>query len=521
MSLSLFSQDRESDSLALVQIYNDLNGDDWVGIDNWLSELPIDEWEGILINNDRVIVVDIKNASATGIFPLSVLELTEIRTLEIRKATISGTIPDEFAELENLSRLVLSDCGMEGELPDVFHLMDNLNTLILDRNSFTGPLPNIQDDLFLVYIDNNQFSGEVPASWENKEIKAIQIQGNQLEGSFDIFSTWPAWKSMNLSDNNWDESTFPEWVTDNEFLQRFDCENCNLTGDLPASLDFSNCPDYNNMQLSDNSLSGDISLLFNGLESEENLYLRARNNNFSGEFPAHKVRLFFRLDVRGNQYESMSDFNDIELESIDINYNNFNFTALEPVKEFIAQDSIVGVLYEYQSQLLEMDSFLITEATILTLQAGDSASNTTYQWYRNNQKIESETNQELILEIDEASNGGSFYCKMNNEDYPELELRRNAVFVSIDIATSISNLEKLDLEVYPNPVTSYLKVRSADNLKNAQYSIFSMNGEEMKKGSLDENEILSVEQLPYGIYTLKIKSDSADSADLFQKFVKL
>lgn len=518
ISTSSYSQNRESDSLALVQIYNDLNGDEWIGIDNWLSAEPMDDWEGILLSNDRVTKVEIKNASAVGEFPMSVLDLTELRTLEINKAIISGSIPSELAQLEDLSRLVLSNCAMTGTLPEIFEEMSNLSTLVLDQNSFTGTLPAIHNNYFLIYIGNNEFSGVVPESWANKSIKALQIHGNQLEGSMDIFSSWTDWGSMNLSDNNWDEAAFPEWVDDNVGLERFDCENCNLTGDLPSSLDFSNCPKYDNMQLSHNDLSGDISLLFNGAESEKELYLRVRENKFSGEFPAHKMRLFFRLDVRSNQYESMTHFNDIELESLDLNYNNFNFNTLEPAKEYIALDSIIFVNYEYQNELLDLDSFFITSPTTLTLEAGDRAEKTTYQWYRNHQIIEGETEHDFQLAINTNLDGGSYYCKMNNEDYPELELQRNTVFVNVDLATSTTNQAQIDVRLYPNPANLYLSMDTSKEMDNGDYVIKTINGRIVKTGIITPKMNIAISDLAKGIYIIQIQKDLLNAS---KKFVKL
>jgi len=518
LSITTYSQDREGDSLALVQIYNDLNGDEWVGIDNWLSSAPMEDWEGIQLSNDRVVTVELKNADAEGIFPMSILNLSELRTLEIRKATISGALPSELVQLEDLDRLVLSNCGMTGDLPPIFDQMTSLSTLVLDNNSFTGPLPDIHDNYFLIYIDNNQFSGAVPPSWANKSMRAVQIQGNQLEGSIDIFSTWSSWGNMNLSDNNWDEASFPEWVDDNEALERFDCENCNLTGDLPTSLDFSNCPKYRNMQLSYNNLSGDISLLFNGLESEEDLYLRARENNFSGEFPAHKMRLFFRIDISSNRYESMSDFDNPILEAIDLNYNNFNFTTLEPVKEYIALDSIIGVNYGDQNPLLGLDSIYITSQSALTLEAGDQTEGTTYQWYRNNQIIEGETNHDLELQLNTNSDGGSFYCRMSHEDYPELELRRNVVFVNVDLSTSTANIEAHDIQIYPNPASSYLKVELPDGLHNGDFQIKSIDGLNIKTGILHDKMNIDISDLSKGIYILNLRKDSINVSKKFTKF---
>ena len=517
LALNLYSQDRENDSLALLQIYEDLNGESWEGIDNWLSDFPLEEWEGIQIDNDRVTKVELKNASAVGVFPTSVLELTKLRTLEIRSATISGVIPEAIADLPDLSRLVLSSCGMSGELPPIFEQMTQLTTLVLDRNSFTGPLPDIHNNFFLVYINNNEFTGEVPDSWANKEIRAVQIQHNQLEGSMDIFSTWTGYTSMNLSDNNWTESTFPEWVDDNETLERFDCENCNLVGDLPASLDFSNLPNYRNMQLSENQLSGDISLLFNGPDSDEKLNLRFRNNNFSGEFPAHKVRLFSRLDVRSNHYDSMTEFGDIILESFDINYNNFNYTTLEPVKEFIALDSLIGVNYGEQNPLLGLDSFFITSPTTLTLEAGDLTEGTTYQWYKGFTMIEGETSHDFNLEINGNSDGGSYHCRMQNEDYPELELRRNTVLVDVDLSTSTNDIHGLELQLYPNPTSTFLHFRSDVDMTQSRYAISTMNGSVQLKGMVSQGEILDVSSLPQGMYILTLDNGAKRGRKIFTK----
>ena len=37
----------ETDREALVALYNATNGENWNGIDNWLSDAPLDEWDGV------------------------------------------------------------------------------------------------------------------------------------------------------------------------------------------------------------------------------------------------------------------------------------------------------------------------------------------------------------------------------------------------------------------------------------------------------------------------------------------
>lgn len=90
------SQDRESDSLALVSIYQSLDGENWPKNENWLSDMPLDEWDGVRMSNDRVDDLELKSVASAGIagdFPLQVLELTELTTLELSNIDISGPHP--------------------------------------------------------------------------------------------------------------------------------------------------------------------------------------------------------------------------------------------------------------------------------------------------------------------------------------------------------------------------------------------------------------------------------------------
>jgi len=515
-----FSQDRESDSLALVSIYQSLNGNNWPKNENWLSDQPLDEWEGVRMKNDRVDDFELKsNASANiaGDFPLQVLELTELTTLEISNVDISGPIPESLIQLSKLDRIVLSSCNLNGELPPIFDQFPNLRTLVLSFNDITGPLPALPQGMSLAYVDRNQFSGPIPESWAGNTISAIQIHGNNLSGNYDIITTMPNISSINLSDNNWDESTLPLWIDDIPNLDRFTCNNCNLIGDIPAELDFSALQSYSGMFLSDNDLTGDITPLFNNPEYGQQMYMRLRNNKLSGELPIDKIESFFQLDVYNNQYSSMTSPLEGTSYTLDIQFNDFNYEAISPVQEYIELDSIIGVKYWNQNDIGLPDTLAITTSQDITLNSYDSHPNTEYQWYKDFQAIEGETDSDLNISVTDNSSDGKYQCRMTNESFPELDLRTSTTVLEVDISTNTENIVFRDLTLAPNPTADFFEIRGLEN-DIYKYNISNSIGSRITSDQNLNSGIIDVNSLDAGVYFINIKSESARTSI---KFIKI
>lgn|GEM_PF-2812569 len=500
-----YAQDRMSDSLALVEVYNDLGGDGWVeSFSDWLTDVSMHEWEGVLVQDNRVTKLELKNAGAVGVFPLSVLELSELKTLEIKQADIDGVIPAELVQLTNLDRLVLDQCDLSGELPSIFDQFDRLRTLVLSRNELEGPLPDLSDQINLCYIDRNNFTGNIPNTWATKNVSALQIQDNDLTGDFSIVQDWPFLKSADFSGNAWDAATFPEWVDDLPNLERFSCKRCNLSGDLPATLDFSSSPKYRGMFISDNDLSGDISLLFTDDDSEQDLYLVARNNDFSGEFPAHKLNSGFAVDLYGNAYSSTTPFADIELSRFDIQFNRFNYSALDVLAPQIESDSLIGVIYRNQSATLSADTITVTEPQLVTLSAGDTHPSTSYQWRKGNSDIVGETNAEISIEVDGPEDAGQYWCRMTNVDFADLTLNRERVTINVDISTSTTQGIKEDLSVFPNPSTGLYTLVGLENPKNTHATVSGMDGSFVAYVAISQEGRIDLTSMPVGSYIISV-----------------
>ncbi|WP_395046236.1 M4 family metallopeptidase [Flavobacterium sp.] len=88
--------------------------------------------------------------------------------------------------------------------------------------------------------------------------------------------------------------------------------------------------------------------------------------------------------------------------------------------------------------------------------------------------------------------------------------------LAITATTEVNNAaEVLSFNLYPNPVENVLNVSMIDNRK-ATYRIYSMIGQEVKSGSLNENEI-SVSNLESGLYIFEVNDGEKT---ITKKFVK-
>ena len=73
------ANDLQTDSLALVDLYNNNGGVNWSGFDTWLNG-PISTWEGVTVDAElqRVTHVAFKNIDLVGTLPASLGNMTEM-----------------------------------------------------------------------------------------------------------------------------------------------------------------------------------------------------------------------------------------------------------------------------------------------------------------------------------------------------------------------------------------------------------------------------------------------------------
>jgi len=283
----------ESDSLALVALYNNTDGENWFSV--WDLTEPVEKWHGITLDdNSRVsnialdenmesgfpgnnlngeipielsqleglVELDLaNNRSLSGPIPSELGQLNKLEILRFFNCNLTGTIPPELGQLENLSVLSLSVNDLEGPIPIQLGSLSNLTRIFLGFNRLEGEIPDELGNLTslnVLALNANQLSGEIPASFENlKELTNLTLYHNDLSGNI------------------------PEYFVDYQNLSRLDLSYNNFGGSIPEG--FHNLSELIHLRLSNNNLEGSIP---EDLALSDIFVLQLNDNNFTGAIPS-------------------------------------------------------------------------------------------------------------------------------------------------------------------------------------------------------------------------------------------
>ena len=95
----------ETDREALVAIYNATDGENWNRSDNWLSDAPLDEWEGVTTDDEgRVTKLEVNGNDLSGEIPAELGSLPSLEGLQLHNNQLTGAIPAELGNLTNLTQ---------------------------------------------------------------------------------------------------------------------------------------------------------------------------------------------------------------------------------------------------------------------------------------------------------------------------------------------------------------------------------------------------------------------------------
>ncbi|MEM6726779.1 MAG: S8 family serine peptidase [Bacteroidota bacterium] len=95
----------ETDSLALLCIYLDMDGGNWTNNFGWATSAPVSTWEGVTVINNRVRRLELPNNNLRGVVPPDLVNLTELEVLDLGFNEITAiNVPlFEFFSLDSFS----------------------------------------------------------------------------------------------------------------------------------------------------------------------------------------------------------------------------------------------------------------------------------------------------------------------------------------------------------------------------------------------------------------------------------
>ena len=185
-------EDSLEDREVLVQLYNALDGENWNNNANWLTELPIRQWHGVINDaSGRVTRLLLESNGLAGEIPKELGSLSNLKRLELGNNDLTGEIPRELGNLSDLETLLLGSTsrltgGLSGGIPKELGTLSKLEALNLKFNQLTGEIPAELGNLTsleTLLLDYNRLSGEIPAELGSlSNLTRLMLGHNQLSG---------------------------------------------------------------------------------------------------------------------------------------------------------------------------------------------------------------------------------------------------------------------------------------------------------------------------------------------------
>jgi Leucine-rich repeat (LRR) protein len=197
----------ESESQALVDLYNSTDGENWLYNTNWLKIRGTEcSWWGVTCNDDATHIVQIDlchlnlGNNLKGNIPDSFVNLQYLTILNLHKNTISS-LPDNFGNLSELTILDFYMCKLT-YLPENFGNLKKLKDLDLRSNHLTR-LPESFDTL--TNLSSLQISGNRFPVFTFDSLPAVSESDRTVLGVLTINQALSSDIAIELTSNNTDE----------------------------------------------------------------------------------------------------------------------------------------------------------------------------------------------------------------------------------------------------------------------------------------------------------------------------
>ncbi len=303
---SLISPDRK----ILEELFQATEGEGWTNRDNWLTDAPIREWNGVtedaegyvtelyLFSNNlsghipsslgklhRLKKLLLSDNSLTGSIPAELGNIEQLETLYLQSNGLTGTIPPELGRLIQLDDLNLGHNSLTGQIPPELGNLAELKYLVLSRNSLTEPIPlelaNLKQ-LEELRLDSNELTGTIPPELVKlTELKNLALQGNDLSGLIPSeLGNLARLEVLHLYHNSLTGSIPPELGNLTQLTQLYLGSN-KLAGSIPSEL--SNLAALKVLDISWNSLTEPIPPELGNLTQLQELHLY--RNSLTGSIP--------------------------------------------------------------------------------------------------------------------------------------------------------------------------------------------------------------------------------------------
>jgi Leucine-rich repeat (LRR) protein len=231
--VSLFSQSRQTDSLALVAVYNALDGANWSSA--WNLESSMNNWSGLTISNDRVTQLNLYNRNLSGMIPSEIGNLSELTYLYMGYDAVTGSIPASIGDLKKLDQLNLRNLELTTIPEEIGRLTDLRYLYLFNNNISTLPDSIIRlKKLVNLHLYNNNISSLPDSIGQMTDLRSINFNSNNLTSIPSSIASLSSLEQLFVSNNLL--SSIPVEIYYNTSLQEINIENNSAFSTLPSDI---------------------------------------------------------------------------------------------------------------------------------------------------------------------------------------------------------------------------------------------------------------------------------------------
>ncbi|XP_037496979.1 probable leucine-rich repeat receptor-like protein kinase At5g49770 [Jatropha curcas] len=207
--------------------------------------------------------------SFSGSIPPSIGTLSKLYWLDLADNKLDGPIPVSTGTTPGLDMLVntkhfhFGENQLSGPIPSQLFSSDmTLIHLLFGSNNLSGSIPSsvgLVKTLEVVRFDRNSLTGPVPENLNNlTSVSDLYLSNNQLTGPFPNLTGMNLLTYLDISNNSFDASEFPSWISTLQSLTTLTMEGVQLQGQVPTN--FFSLPSLQTVVLSNNQLNGSLDI---------------------------------------------------------------------------------------------------------------------------------------------------------------------------------------------------------------------------------------------------------------------
>ena len=153
---------------------------------NWSADIPIAQWDGIVVGDAGVKTLELGDSELTGVIPPELGQLSQLEWLSLYNNGLRGMVPPELGQLSQLEWLDLSGNVLIGSIPPALGRLSQLEWLDLSGNVLIGSIPLELSQLIALrglYLHGNQLIGSIPLELSQlTALRGLRLDDNGLTG---------------------------------------------------------------------------------------------------------------------------------------------------------------------------------------------------------------------------------------------------------------------------------------------------------------------------------------------------